>query len=345
MKIAHEAEELAHRPIVALLEREIDQGEVPGWLWERALLGPLREFLSRPGKELRSRIVELGFVLGGGEPGAMPESLPLLIEILHAGSLIVDDIEDNSQLRRGKPALHRLHGVSVALNAGNWLYFWPQVLLSRMSLSSAARLEAHERICECLLRCHEGQALDLTVRVDELPRSEVVAVVRAITTLKTGQLVGLACALGAITAGATTRRIAALARFGREVGVGLQMLDDLSGILNPHRRDKAIEDLREARATWVWAWLAEDADSEHYHQALDLLHVARAQDLAGAQDQAYDALLAHARFRLGMTGLRRTRLAVDDALGALVQAVGEGEWVEVVRGELSVLERAFMGGA
>jgi geranylgeranyl pyrophosphate synthase len=321
---------------------------VPARLWQAALLGPLREFLNRPGKELRSRMVELGFVLGGGEPGGMPETLPLLLEILHAGSLIVDDIEDDSLMRRGKPTLHRTHGVGVALNAGNWLYFWPQVLLSRMPLPSSARLEAHERISDCLLRCHEGQALDLTVRIEELPRHEVAAVVRATSTLKTGQLVGLACALGAIAAGATTRRIEALARFGSDIGLGLQMLDDLSGILNPHRRDKAIEDLEQGRATWVWAWLAEEPDAARYHDALELLRAARVQEAAGdaaAAEASYAALLEHARFRLSMIGLRRTRRAVEGALTTLQQAVGDGDWVHVVGAELSALERAFMEGA
>lgn len=330
-------------PIVALLQHELVGAslEVPAQLWDAALLGPLSDFLNRPGKEVRGRMVELGYALSGGDLERMPETLPLLIELLHAGSLIVDDIEDGSLLRRGKPALHCTYGLPVALNAGNWLYFWPQVLLSRMALSSGARLEAHERIAECLLRCHEGQALDLTARVDTLARTDVPKVVRAITTLKTGQLIGLACVLGGIAAGATTRRLEALAAFGRDIGIGLQMLDDLSGALNPARRDKALEDLRGARATWIWACLAEDLDATRYHELLELLRGAR----ADADTQRFDALLGHARFRLAMTGLRRVRRSLDDAIATLAHAVGEGEWQHVVRSELNALERAFMEGA
>lgn len=325
-------------PIVATLQLELlgSGSDVPSQLWDAALLGPLTDFLSRPGKEVRGRMVELGFALGGGDPERMPETLPFLIELLHAGSLIVDDIEDGSAMRRGKPALHCTYGMPVALNAGNWLYFWPQVLLSRMGLPSTARLEAHERIAECLLRCHEGQALDLTARIADLSRADVPKVVRAITTLKTGQLIGLACALGAIAAGATTRRIEALNAFGRDIGVGLQMLDDLSGALNPSRRDKALEDLRGARATWIWAWLAEDLDAAMYHEMVELVR--------GGGDERFDALLAHARFRLSMTGIRRVRRSLEEAMAALAFAVGDGDWQHVVRGELSALERAFMEG-
>jgi geranylgeranyl pyrophosphate synthase len=335
-------------PLVTTLQLELIGGssDVPAQLWDAALLGPLSDFLSRPGKEVRGRMVELGYALSGGDPERMPETLPLLIELLHAGSLIVDDIEDGSALRRGKPALHCTYGLPVALNAGNWLYFWPQVLLSRMALPSAARLEAHERIAECLLRCHEGQALDLTARVDTLCRADVPKVVRAITTLKTGQLIGLACALGAIAAGATTRRIEALAAFGRDIGIGLQMLDDLSGALNPNRRDKALEDLRGARSTWIWAWLADDLDATRYHEQIELLRGARAVPDSNTGDPSkLDALLANARFRLAMTGIRRVRRSLDETIATLAQAVGGGEWEHVVRAELGALERAFMEGA
>lgn len=332
------------KPLLDLLERAFAHDppggsayhRLPRELWERALLAPLREFLSRPGKELRARMVELGFALGGGARDGMPPELPLLIEVLHAGSLIVDDIEDGSQLRRGRPCLHRLHGVPVALNAGNWLYFWPQVLLSRMALPATARLAAHERIAACLLRCHEGQALDLTVRVGELERPDVPTVARTLTALKSGELVGLATALGAIAAGASAACTAALAAFGCEMGVGLQMLDDLSGVLNPARRDKALEDLRLGRVTWVWAFLAEDLDADGYAQTCERVRSARC-------DAELEPLLAQARFRLGMTGLRRVRRQFDDALAQLHGALGGSAPLEPIRDELAWLQRQFLG--
>jgi geranylgeranyl pyrophosphate synthase len=332
-------------PLLALLERSFAASSgagaggahgLPAALWERALLGPLRDFLSRPGKELRARLCELGFTLGGGAAHALPVELPLLIEILHAGSLIVDDIEDGSEQRRGRPALHRLHGVPVALNAGNWLYFWPQALLASLPLSASARLQAHERIAECLLRCHEGQALDLTVRVFELAPADVPALARTLTALKTGQLVGLATALGAVAARAPRRRVEALARFGCEVGVGLQMLDDLSGVLNAARRDKAREDLQLGRVTWVWAWLAEQLDADGY---------ARLQRAQQAGEQGCEQVLDQARFQLGMTGVRRVRRHFDGALAALARALRDDGWVAGVRAELAWLERRFLEAA
>jgi geranylgeranyl pyrophosphate synthase len=131
----------------------------------------------------------------------MPERLPLLVEILHAGSLIVDDIQDGSAYRRGKPALHVLVGVPLALNAGNWLYFLPHRLLQDLRLDSHVELELRRALDRGVLRCHYGQALDLGVRLGSLSQREVRGVVSLCTRLKTGSLLELAAEVGAIAAG------------------------------------------------------------------------------------------------------------------------------------------------
>jgi len=299
---------------------------------ERALIAPLREFLGRPSKLFRARLVELGFRLAGGVAGAYPQELGLLVEALHAGSLVVDDIEDGSTERRGAPALHLIHGTPVALNAGNWLYFWPQVLLSEMALPDPVRLRAYERIARCLARCHEGQALDLTIRIWEVPGDEVSRVVRAITLRKTAGLFELATSLGAVAAGADSKRVEALARFGREVGIGLQMLDDASGVLNDGRRHKGIEDLALARATWVWSWLSQDLEGRAYRELVDELRFGK----------ITDDYVVRVRAHLGDGAARRTRAQLDAAIEAVREAGGDDLRCHEVAGELARLERSYV---
>jgi geranylgeranyl pyrophosphate synthase len=316
---------------------------VPRAIWNHALLDPLRDFLRRPSKQFRAHLVELGYRLGGGRVDTHPIELPLIIECLHAGSLIIDDIEDASTLRRDAPALHRAYGVPRALNAGNWLYFWPQVLLCRLPLSERARLAAHERVALCLMHCHEGQALDLSVRAAELKQSEVLPVVRAITRLKTGGLLGLATGLGAIAAGASAERVELIAGLGRELGVGLQMLDDVSGVLSGTRRHKAVEDLRHGRATWIWAWLADELD----HRAYETLQsearaVASAEPATG--NAACDALIERMRFRVGTLGLRHARNHVSTAVTNLAQVIGHATWCDEVLEQFGWLERRYVHG-
>jgi hypothetical protein len=202
---------------------------VPQRLLERALFEPLSKASRRPGKEFRARLSGICWEVSGGE-GAAPRELGLIVEALHLGSLIVDDIEDESECRRGVPCLHQQVGLPLALNAGNWLYFWPGAVLSRAGFDAHVELALRRAIDRAVLRCHYGQALDLSVRVGELRQLEVRDVVFATTRLKTGSLMELAAELGATAARADPESLSVLAELGAELGVALQMLDDLTGI-------------------------------------------------------------------------------------------------------------------
>ena len=107
---------------------------------DAALFDPARDILSRDGKGFRARLLGHSWTLAGGRPGEMPNLLPVSIELLHAGSLVIDDIEDDSATRRGQPALHHRYGLPVALNTGNWLYFASMSCLSRLPCDDACRL-------------------------------------------------------------------------------------------------------------------------------------------------------------------------------------------------------------
>ena len=239
---------------------------------------PLRDFLSRPSKEFRARLVESCWHLAGGH-GVIPHRLANLVELLHAGSLIVDDIEDESAERRGRPALHLVHGLSVALNAGNWLYFLAYGLIEQLGLGPHVELGLYRWLSRTMSRCHEGQALDLTLRMGRLSQREVPALVETCTRLKTGALMGLAAVVPAVAAGAPARVVSALHDFGEQLGIGLQMLDDLSGLISERRCHKGHEDLLHGRPTWPWAWLAEDLGSGEYARLQQLARRVETRDL------------------------------------------------------------------
>jgi geranylgeranyl pyrophosphate synthase len=229
----------------------------PGSHWQTSLHEPLKEFLSRPGKQFRARLVQFGWQLAGGS-GDAPAALIAVVEGVHAGSLIIDDIQDASAYRRGGPTMHRLHGTPLAINAGNWLYFWPYALIEELSLNPKHELQVLRSVNRTLLRCHYGQALDLSVRVTRLSQTEIRSVVEATTRLKTGSLCALATSIGALALGSSNDRILELQRFGEELGCGLQMLDDWGSVVSAARWAKGCEDLLHARPVWPWAWLAED---------------------------------------------------------------------------------------
>lgn len=323
-----------HDALAQDLEHRLGR-DVPAALWQRALTGPLAEFTRRPGKELRARLCELAWALAGGR-GESPEAVALIIEALHAGSLIVDDIEDDAHERRGAPALHVLVGVPVAINAGTWLYFWALEQLGGLPLPPAAALAVHRVGVGALLACHQGQALDLAARVDELEPGRLGVVVAAITRGKTACLMGLATRLAAVVAGADEARVAAIAALGEELGTGLQMLDDLGG-LGRARRDKGLEDLRAARVTWPWAWLAEVADDLACSRLQHRLRAAREHRDAAELDAIADAV-HHAVEPLGRA---RVRAALDLALDHAAAALGDGPVLRALADEIRRLEESY----
>jgi geranylgeranyl pyrophosphate synthase len=304
--------------------------------WRASLSGPLLELLARDGKGFRSRLAQVAFDLArGGAVKPMPESLALLVEVLHTGSLIIDDIEDGSESRRGQPTLHLLVGLPLALNAGNWLYFLPQRLLERLRLEPSIELELRRAIDRAILRCHYGQALDLGVRLESLSQAEVFDLVSLSTRLKTGSLFELAAEVGAIAGGASPELRAALSSFARSYGVALQMLDDTSGLYRARRAHKGHEDLRNSRPTWPWAWLSRSQDELGYSRLQHQAHaVARAELLP-------EVLAAALRRQLGDAPQRAIRGELAGAFERLENQVEARELLAPLAEELSRLEHAY----
>lgn len=302
-------------------------------VWRDALYAPLAEYLGRSGKLVRARLVRHGWSLGGGR-GEPPRTLCLLPEILHSASLIVDDLQDGAVTRRGGPALHRAIGPERALNAANWLYFWPYALLDELRLSAARRRACVELITATLLDCHRGQALDLGVQVWTLAQDSVPELVAEQSRLKTGCLTALCVALGAIAGGASAARVDVLQRFGERVGVGLQMLDDLTAVLVADRHDKAGEDLRCGRPTWAWALAAQRCSQWQYH--------ALAREARSAVERGdWQAVCAELATLIGADALAPARAVLREA-GDLLAAHGfAAAAVSDVRGDLDRLERAY----
>jgi len=308
--------------------------QLPWRHYEASLVGPLRDFFARPGKEFRARLVECGYRLGGGD-GDPPALLPWIVEILHAGSLIVDDIEDGSPYRRGQPALHVRYGLPLALNAGNWLYFWAESLVERLAAEPEIELGLHRTIARCLSESHRGQALDLSLRMSQLARSEVPLAVATTTALKTGRLMELSATVGALAAKAPAERVTAIAHFGGELGTVLQMLDDVGGLYAERRVHKGHEDLRLSRPTWPWAWLAESLPHDLYES---LRRDAREVELG---DRHPEHLAERMRAELGHAPKHRARERSVQAFGRLKAQLGSPAALRDLRAELSRLEQSY----
>ena len=240
-----------------------------------ALLDPVASLTANPGKRIRAQLVAMTYRLFHDERAVSLSAAKQcrdcaeVVELIHAGSLIVDDIEDGSAMRRGRPAMHVQYNLPLALNAGNWLYFWPFELLKDAGLTDEQLISAYERYNRTLLRAHFGQALDLGAKMAQLPQHSVAEVCLAGMTLKTGALMGFAAALGGTVAGRSQPVQSLLEQFGVDLGVALQMFDDLGNVIGKCDPQKRYEDLTLARPSWVWACAANNSDAYVYEEFLE----------------------------------------------------------------------------
>ena len=282
---------LEQLPTMAELSIRLGQpARALGNVVEPALLEPLRELLGRPSKGIRGRILRIAAHLAGSNSSSDPDPEKMqiaeaLLEHVHSASLIIDDIQDDSPLRRGKPTIHRMYGTPLALNAGNWLYFWQLDSLSHVGLSAEAEVRLLRRAIAMYLRAHVGQALDLGAKITELQQSQVREIAIASGQLKTGALLGFAMAFGALLVEATEPQVLALEKFGGGFGQALQMFDDISMGSRGKLDEKLREDLVLLRPTWVWAVAAQELSAADYSHLLAL-----AKDPASTPEQIFSRL-------------------------------------------------------
>ncbi|KAG6860770.1 hypothetical protein C0995_007802 [Termitomyces sp. Mi166 len=89
---------------------------------ESVLLEPYTYITSNPGKEIRGRLID-AFNLWLEVPTSKLAVISRLVSMLHSASLLIDDIEDDSQLRRGQPVAHKIYGVPQTINTANYVFF------------------------------------------------------------------------------------------------------------------------------------------------------------------------------------------------------------------------------
>jgi geranylgeranyl pyrophosphate synthase len=236
------------------------------------LIGPVREFVSRDSKQVRAQLVRIGFDLSRDEranvesdaPGreSLLDCLACVVEALHAGSLVIDDIQDASEIRRGEPALHLQIGVPLAINAANWLYFWPADLIRQQGLPAETELQIYRLFHATMIRAHHGQALDLGHDMTQVRQDRARGISLATIELKTGELMAMCAEFGAIAGEANQERRTRLAEFGRRFGMALQMFNDIGEVVTGPAAAGAQSSFR--RPSWVWAVAAKELAAAEY---------------------------------------------------------------------------------
>ncbi|GAQ41826.1 terpene cyclase [Aspergillus tubingensis] len=122
---------------------------------ERIVMGPYDYMLQHPGKDIRRQLIN-AFNMWLKVP---PESLSIITKVvamLHTASLLIDDVEDNSILRRGIPVAHNIYGTAQTINSANYVYFLALQEVQKLNNPAAIDIYVQE-----LLNLHRGQGMDL----------------------------------------------------------------------------------------------------------------------------------------------------------------------------------------
>jgi geranylgeranyl diphosphate synthase type I len=202
------------------------------------------------GKRIRPLLTLLSCAaLGGDWEAALP--IASSIELIHNFSLVHDDIEDNSETRRGRPTIWKRWGIAKAINIGDAIF-----VLSRLSSYELSDIGIpHDRILrimqildEACLELTIGQQMDLDF--EELVSVELETYLRMIKG-KTAALVAASTECGATIAGAKDDLIKTLSTYGHHLGLAFQIRDDILGIWGESARTgkSTGDDLRARKKT------------------------------------------------------------------------------------------------
>lgn len=193
---------------------------------QATLADPVWELLERGGKRWRP-ILFLLFAEGFGADTSKLMEYATITEILHTGTLLVDDVEDGGKLRRGEPAIHRDFGEDVAINAGNFCFFTPLKIVSHnpADVAPGTRLQVFEMLMEELNRIHLGQAMDIYWHNN--PCSATEAEYLEMAACKTGGLARVAARLAAILTKQPQSVERQIAKYAETMAIAFQIGDDM----------------------------------------------------------------------------------------------------------------------
>ncbi|MFH1447269.1 MAG: polyprenyl synthetase family protein [Candidatus Micrarchaeota archaeon] len=185
--------------------------------------GPIWDLLNRGGKRFRPMMCMLSCEAVGGKAEEAVH-IAVITELFHNFTLLHDDIEDCSEMRRGKPCVHKLYGISITINSGDGMLLYTLKALEKAPPTIKAVLY------ESFLQVLDGQGTELAWNRDKKQDVKETDYFKMVSK-KTGALISAACEAGAMRGGGSKEQISALKGFGMAVGVAFQIQDDVLNLV------------------------------------------------------------------------------------------------------------------
>ncbi|RLI30195.1 hypothetical protein DRO50_00060 [Candidatus Bathyarchaeota archaeon] len=242
----------------------------------KAIAEPFWEFLDRGGKRWRPALFLLICEALGKNPQEYLD-FAIIPEVIHNGTIIIDDIEDSSEYRRGKPCTYKIYGLDIAINVGNAIYYLPLLPLieKKKQIGSEKLSKVYEIYVQEMIKLSLGQAMDIAWhkgladadRVDEKAYMQMCA-------YKTGTLARMAAKMAAVLADADEELVEKLGRFAESIGVAFQIQDDLLDIVSSDFAEKKGgrgQDITEGKRSLMVIYTLSKASPEDRKRLIEIL--------------------------------------------------------------------------
>lgn len=285
----------------------------------------MRDYPGRTAKGMRPFLcVTACKAAGGKEDDALLTAA--CIELFQNWILIHDDIEDGSELRRGLPALHRAHGIALALNAGDALHArtWEALLKNRSALGLPRTFAVMEEFSAMVNQTTEGQHMELGWVLSKkwkLTERDYFDMCARKTSWYT---IASPCRLGAIVADASPGVLEQLKDFGIKLGVAFQIQDDSLNLVGDQKKyGKAkSDDILEGKRTLILLHLLGVATQSERDKAISVMNKER--DKKTQADVSYVLSLVDKYDAIGYARKRAKEL-LKEALETLKEVEWEGD--------------------
>ncbi len=222
------------------------------------LIKPIREITDRGGKSWRSYATIACCDAVGGDSQVAIDWLALP-ELMHVGSLMVDDVQDKSVVRRGGPSAHQVHGDAIAINSGTAAYFIGQYCIYNVDKSFEEKVEIYNCYFEAMRASHSGQAMDIYgldyMMPDAMADDKVAKLLptRVIAThrLKSAAPASYLARIGVLLGTGTKEQQNAMGEYFEALGISFQIIDDTLNLkgFKDHLKTKA-EDITAGKITY-----------------------------------------------------------------------------------------------
>ena len=192
-------------------------------------------------------------------------------------TIIIDDIEDKGELRRGKPCLHKIFGEDIAINAGNFLYFFPLIsAMKNKGKIGEKKLNAiYETFIQEMINLSVGQGTDIywhKGKASEISEEEYLQM----CAYKTGCLSRMSAKIAAILANADEETVEKVGKVAEAIGVAFQIQDDILDIALKGKEREAFgkafgNDIKEGKRTLMVIHTLKKATEEDRKRLLEIL--------------------------------------------------------------------------